>query len=65
MLWYASLSGWLGLLIWRRFRAQAFRIAYIGKGEIVYAARTESYASEFARRNNLSYQRRALVVRLS
>lgn len=65
ILWCASVAGWLGLLVWRRFRAQAFRIAYIGDGEVVYVARAESYASEFARRNNLSYQHRAIVMRLS
>jgi hypothetical protein len=65
VLWYVSIGGWLGLLIWRRYRAQAFRVAYVGDGEVVYTARAESYASEFARKNNLSYERRAIVMRLA
>jgi disulfide oxidoreductase YuzD len=65
VLWYVSIGGWLGLLIWRRYRAQAFRVAYVGDGEIVYTVRAESYASEFARENNLSYERRAIVMRLA
>jgi hypothetical protein len=63
--WFLALGGWLGLLIWRRCRMQELRIAYIGPGEVVYAMRSEAYARDFASRNNLTYERRALVVRFA
>jgi len=64
-LWCFSLAGWFVLLFWRRYRFGAFRIAYIGENEIVYAARSEAFASDFAAKNNLSYEQRALVMRLA
>ena len=65
ILWCLALGGWIASLLWRRFRAQAFRIVYIGPNEIVYAARSEAYASEFATKNNLRYEHRSLVIRFA
>lgn len=61
----AAAGAWLGLLIWRRHRMGGLRIAYLGRGEVVYATRSERYASELADRNGLRYEHRTIVVRLA
>ena len=63
--WCGIAAGYVGMLLWRRYRSRAFRIAYVGDNEIVYAAREENFAREFARENNLAYEHRLIVMRIS
>jgi hypothetical protein len=63
--WIAAMLAWAALPLWRRYRAGAFRIAYIGDGEIVYSARSEAYATEFARQNGLSAVKKPFVMKLA
>jgi len=63
--WGGALIAWAILPIWRRVRAGAFRIAYIGNGEIIYAARDEGYARELARQNSLSVVKKRLLMKVA
>lgn len=62
-LWIASGASWVLLGTLRRFRTLAFRVAHISESEIVFAARDESYAQEFAHANCLPYEHRGYLVR--
>jgi len=64
-LWGLVALAWCVLLVLRRYRLAAFRVGYVGNGEVVYTLRDERLAQEFALRNNLNYERRALLVRTS
>ena len=63
--WGATGIGWLVLLLWRNYRSGAFRIDYIGPGEIVYAMRSRDHAQRFAALNQLRFEHRMFVVRWS
>ena len=64
-LWGLVALTWCVLIVLRRYRLAALRVGYVGDGEVVYTLREERLAQEFALRNNLNYERRALLVRTS
>lgn len=62
--WGASVLGWLGLLLWRRFRRRALDVAYVSDTVLTLRVRRESYARELAALNGLVCVKRLFLVRV-
>lgn len=56
---------WFVLLVYRKIKLRAFKVAYVGKGEVVFSSANQRYAEDFARLNNTSVEEKRFLLRLS
>ncbi|MCP4344291.1 MAG: DUF983 domain-containing protein [Desulfobacterales bacterium] len=63
--WGLLIIVWAALLVFRMMKLRAFKVVYVGKGEVAFSSTNQKYAAEFASLNNTEIEEKAFLVRLS
>lgn len=63
--WITMMVLWVSILTCRKAKGNNFKIVYFSDNEIIYSGKNEKYINEISKLNNLNYEKKKIMVRMS
>jgi hypothetical protein len=63
--WLTTIALWASMLTYRKIKGNNLKIVYFSDNEIIYSGKDKKYMSELSKLNDLSYDKKPFVARLS